>query len=139
MLFLHTFKHIFLVYECSCFEYIEEMIQKQEPLSFASSHSILYNKFRVAQKAFWLFKASIVYHEEVILNLLSLLFCWKCMLVFYSWLFQINNYFFSLTFWLGYLVIMSSWFRRELLHSYGFEHMATLNNLEKAGLLKKQV
>ncbi|XP_031257335.1 vacuolar protein-sorting-associated protein 33 homolog isoform X2 [Pistacia vera] len=28
--------------------------------------------------------------------------------------------------------------RRELLHSYGFEHMATLNNLEKAGLLKKQ-
>ncbi|KAG8501920.1 hypothetical protein CXB51_004577 [Gossypium anomalum] len=27
---------------------------------------------------------------------------------------------------------------RELLHSYGFEHMATLNNLEKAGLLKKQ-
>ncbi|CAN1238274.1 Vacuolar protein-sorting-associated protein 33 homolog [Linum grandiflorum] len=28
--------------------------------------------------------------------------------------------------------------RRELLHSYGFEHIATLNNLEKAGLLKKQ-
>ncbi|XP_048421781.1 vacuolar protein-sorting-associated protein 33 homolog isoform X3 [Pyrus x bretschneideri] len=28
--------------------------------------------------------------------------------------------------------------RRELLHSYGFEHMVTLNNLEKAGLLKKQ-
>ncbi|XP_062092033.1 vacuolar protein-sorting-associated protein 33 homolog [Humulus lupulus] len=28
--------------------------------------------------------------------------------------------------------------RRELLHSYGFEHMGTLNNLEKAGLLKKQ-
>ncbi|KAF9676648.1 hypothetical protein SADUNF_Sadunf08G0024800 [Salix dunnii] len=28
--------------------------------------------------------------------------------------------------------------RRELLHSYGFEHMAMLNNLEKAGLLKKQ-
>ncbi|CAN4096145.1 unnamed protein product [Withania somnifera] len=28
--------------------------------------------------------------------------------------------------------------RRELLHSYGFEHVATLNNLEKAGLLKKQ-
>ncbi|XP_019190705.1 PREDICTED: vacuolar protein-sorting-associated protein 33 homolog [Ipomoea nil] len=26
--------------------------------------------------------------------------------------------------------------RRELLHSYGFEHMATLNNLEKAGLEK---
>ncbi|KAK9913190.1 hypothetical protein M0R45_037014 [Rubus argutus] len=28
--------------------------------------------------------------------------------------------------------------RRELLHSYGFEHMVTLRNLEKAGLLKKQ-
>lgn len=28
--------------------------------------------------------------------------------------------------------------RREFLHSYGFEHMFTLNNLEKAGLLKKQ-
>ncbi|XP_038691940.1 vacuolar protein-sorting-associated protein 33 homolog [Tripterygium wilfordii] len=28
--------------------------------------------------------------------------------------------------------------RRELLHSYGFEHIALLNNLEKAGLLKKQ-
>ncbi|KAL8515704.1 hypothetical protein ACS0TY_014400 [Phlomoides rotata] len=28
--------------------------------------------------------------------------------------------------------------RRELLHSYGFEHIATLNNLEKAGLFKKQ-
>ncbi|PNX96771.1 vacuolar sorting-associated protein 33, partial [Trifolium pratense] len=27
---------------------------------------------------------------------------------------------------------------RELLHSYGFEHIATLNNLEKAGLFKKQ-
>ncbi|KAF6150441.1 hypothetical protein GIB67_023940 [Kingdonia uniflora] len=29
--------------------------------------------------------------------------------------------------------------RRELLHSYGFEHMATLNNLEKAGLFKRQL
>lgn len=28
--------------------------------------------------------------------------------------------------------------RRELLHSYGFEHMPTLNNLEKAGFLRKQ-
>ncbi|CAK7325419.1 unnamed protein product [Dovyalis caffra] len=28
--------------------------------------------------------------------------------------------------------------RRELLHSYGFEHIAMLTNLEKAGLLKKQ-
>lgn len=29
--------------------------------------------------------------------------------------------------------------RTELLHSYGFEHVNVLNNLEKAGLLKKQV
>ncbi|KAG6558151.1 hypothetical protein Mapa_000332 [Marchantia paleacea] len=28
--------------------------------------------------------------------------------------------------------------RREVLHTYGFEHMFTLSNLEKAGLLKKQ-
>ncbi|XP_021848883.1 vacuolar protein-sorting-associated protein 33 homolog isoform X1 [Spinacia oleracea] len=28
--------------------------------------------------------------------------------------------------------------RREILHSYGFEHMATLNNLEKAGFFRKQ-
>ncbi|KAL6586427.1 Vacuolar protein-sorting-associated protein 33 [Orobanche minor] len=28
--------------------------------------------------------------------------------------------------------------RRELLHSYGFEHIATLNNLEKVGLFRKQ-
>lgn len=28
--------------------------------------------------------------------------------------------------------------RREVLHSYGFEHMPTLNNMEKAGLFKKQ-
>jgi hypothetical protein len=29
--------------------------------------------------------------------------------------------------------------RREILHSYGFEHMHLLYNLEKAGLLKRQV
>ncbi|XP_020261402.1 vacuolar protein-sorting-associated protein 33 homolog [Asparagus officinalis] len=28
--------------------------------------------------------------------------------------------------------------RRELLHSYGFEHMSTLYNLEKSGLLRRQ-
>ncbi|KAM7526874.1 hypothetical protein LguiA_016776 [Lonicera macranthoides] len=56
-----------------CFEYIEEMIHKQEPL----------------------------------VNVLRLLI-----------LFSITN--------------------SELLHSYGFEHMGTLNNLEKAGLLRKQ-
>ncbi|KAK6933415.1 Sec1-like protein [Dillenia turbinata] len=36
------------------------------------------------------------------------------------------------------LVEAQSYDMRELLHSYGFEHMATLNNLEKAGLLRKQ-
>lgn len=36
-------------------------------------------------------------------------------------------------------IICLLFYRRELLHSYGFEHMATLNSLEKAGLLKKQV
>ncbi|KAJ7536601.1 hypothetical protein O6H91_12G074500 [Diphasiastrum complanatum] len=30
------------------------------------------------------------------------------------------------------------YFRRELLHSYGFEHVFVISNLEKAGLLKKQ-
>ncbi|CAN1238275.1 Vacuolar protein-sorting-associated protein 33 homolog [Linum grandiflorum] len=36
------------------------------------------------------------------------------------------------------IVEAESYDMRELLHSYGFEHIATLNNLEKAGLLKKQ-
>uniref|UniRef100_M1C5P9 ATVPS33 (Arabidopsis thaliana vacuolar protein sorting 33); protein transporter n=1 Tax=Solanum tuberosum TaxID=4113 RepID=M1C5P9_SOLTU len=36
------------------------------------------------------------------------------------------------------LVEAESYDIRELLHSYGFEHIATLNNLEKSGLLKKQ-
>ncbi|OMO93071.1 Sec1-like protein [Corchorus olitorius] len=36
------------------------------------------------------------------------------------------------------IIEASSYERRELLHSYGFEHMATLHNLEKAGLFKKQ-
>lgn len=43
-----------------------------------------------------------------------------------------------------HFTIMLLWFlfpqfRREILHSYGFEHMVTLYNLEKAGLFKKQV
>lgn len=29
-------------------------------------------------------------------------------------------------------------FRREIIHTYGFETILTLNNLEKAGLLKRQ-
>ncbi|KAK4279642.1 hypothetical protein QN277_011388 [Acacia crassicarpa] len=68
-----------------CFEYIEEMIQKQEPLA-------------------------------TVLRLLML--------------FSITNS--------GLPKKHFDYLRRELLHSYGFEHMATLNNLEKSGLLKKQ-
>ncbi|KAF7820166.1 vacuolar protein-sorting-associated protein 33-like protein [Senna tora] len=68
-----------------CFEYIEEMIQKQEPL----------------------------------LTVLRLLI-----------LFSITNS--------GLPKKHFDYLRRELLHSYGFEHMATLSNLEKSGLLKKQ-
>ncbi|KAL1828031.1 hypothetical protein DCAR_0207238 [Daucus carota subsp. sativus] len=68
-----------------CFEYIEEMIHKQEPL----------------------------------LNVLRLLI-----------LFSVTNS--------GLPKRNFDYLRRELLHSYGFEHMATLCNLEKAGLLKKQ-
>ncbi|KAJ4971557.1 hypothetical protein NE237_004656 [Protea cynaroides] len=68
-----------------CFEYIEELIHKQEP----------------------------------IINVLRLLV-----------LFSITNS--------GLPKKNYDYLRRELLHSYGFEHMATLNNLEKAGLFKKQ-
>ncbi|KAH0673547.1 vacuolar protein-sorting-associated protein 33 homolog isoform X1 [Solanum tuberosum] len=68
-----------------CFEYIEEMIHKQEPL----------------------------------INVLRLLI-----------LFSITNS--------GLPKKNFDYLRRELLHSYGFEHIATLNNLEKSGLLKKQ-
>lgn len=38
-----------------------------------------------------------------------------------------------------YLPFFVFGFRRELLHSYGFEHIGTLDNMEKAGLLKRQV
>ncbi|PON38070.1 Vacuolar protein sorting-associated protein [Trema orientale] len=68
-----------------CFEYIEEMIHKQEPL----------------------------------LNVLRLLI-----------LFSVTNS--------GLPKKHFDYLRRELLHSYGFEHMVTLNNLEKAGLFRKQ-
>ncbi|TMW87506.1 hypothetical protein EJD97_019873 [Solanum chilense] len=68
-----------------CFEYIEEMIHKQEPL----------------------------------INVLRLLI-----------LFSITNS--------GLPKKNFDYLRRELLHSYGFEHIATLNNLEKSGLFKKQ-
>ncbi|XP_052184512.1 vacuolar protein-sorting-associated protein 33 homolog [Diospyros lotus] len=68
-----------------CFEYIEEMIHKQEPL----------------------------------VNVLRMLI-----------LFSVTN--------AGLPKKNFDYLRRELLHSYGFEHMATLNNLEKAGWLRKQ-
>ncbi|KAL2601502.1 hypothetical protein AAZV13_10G172000 [Glycine max] len=68
-----------------CFEYIEELIHKQEPLT-------------------------------TVLRLLIL--------------FSITNS--------GLPKKHFDYFRRELLHSYGFEHIAMLNNLEKAGLFKKQ-
>ncbi|CAJ1955019.1 unnamed protein product [Sphenostylis stenocarpa] len=68
-----------------CFDYIEEQIHKQEPLT-------------------------------TVLRLLIL--------------FSITN--------AGLPKKHFDYFRRELLHSYGFEHIAMLNNLEKAGLFKKQ-
>ncbi|KAF5187055.1 Vacuolar protein-sorting-associated protein [Thalictrum thalictroides] len=68
-----------------CFEYIEEMIHKQDPIS----------------------------------NVLRLLV-----------LLSVTNS--------GLPKKHFDYLRRELLHSYGFEHMATLNNLEKAALFKKQ-
>ncbi|KAK1283991.1 hypothetical protein QJS10_CPA09g01806 [Acorus calamus] len=68
-----------------CFEYIDEMIQKQEP----------------------------------IVDVLRLLV-----------LFSITN---------GGLPKKNfDYLRREILHSYGFEHMSTLINLERAGLFRKQ-
>ncbi|GAV77193.1 Sec1 domain-containing protein [Cephalotus follicularis] len=75
-----------LVYYCRCFEYIEELIHKQEPLA-------------------------------KILRLLIL--------------FSVTNS--------GLPKKHFDYLRqRELLHSYGFEHLETLINLEKSGLLKKQ-
>ncbi|KAM7265316.1 hypothetical protein ACFE04_002999 [Oxalis oulophora] len=68
-----------------CFEYIEELIHKQEPL----------------------------------VKVLRLLI-----------MFSVTNS--------GLLKKHFDYLRRELLHSYGFEHIETLANLEKAGLLKKQ-
>ncbi|KAJ8765964.1 hypothetical protein K2173_020480 [Erythroxylum novogranatense] len=68
-----------------CFEYIEELIHKQEPL----------------------------------VSVLRMLI-----------LFSVTNS--------GLPKKHFDYLRRELLHSYGFEHIAMLHNLEKAGLLKKQ-
>ncbi|EPS70755.1 hypothetical protein M569_04003, partial [Genlisea aurea] len=68
-----------------CFDYVEEMIHKQEPLA----------------------------------DVLRLLI-----------LFSITNS--------GLPKKNFDYLRREILHSYGFEHIATLNNLEKAGLFRRQ-
>ncbi|CAA0814442.1 Vacuolar protein-sorting-associated protein 33 homolog [Striga hermonthica] len=68
-----------------CFDYIEEMIHKQEPL-------------------------------VLVLRLLIL--------------FSITNS--------GLPKRNFDYLRREILHSYGFEHIVTLDNLEKAGLFRKQ-
>ncbi|KAM3372569.1 hypothetical protein ACQJBY_019454 [Aegilops geniculata] len=68
-----------------CYEYIEEIIQKQEPI-------------------------------ETVLRLLVL--------------FSLTN--------AGLPKKNFDYLRREILHSYGFEHMPLLYNLEKAGLLKRQ-
>ncbi|KAG5559147.1 hypothetical protein RHGRI_008911 [Rhododendron griersonianum] len=75
-----------------CFDYIEEMIHKQEPLVSVLRLLILFSVTNAG-----LPKKNFDYLRQV---------CMK--------------------------------FMRELLHSYGFEHMATLNSLEKAGLLRKQ-
>ncbi|KQK23731.1 vacuolar protein-sorting-associated protein 33 homolog [Brachypodium distachyon] len=69
----------------TCFEYIEEIIQKQEPI-------------------------------ETVLRLLVL--------------FSLTN--------AGLQKKSFDYLRREILHSYGFEYMPLLHNLEKAGLVKKQ-
>nr|KYP53054.1 Vacuolar protein sorting-associated protein 33 isogeny [Cajanus cajan] len=72
-----------------CFDYIEELIHKQEPLTTVLRLLILFSitNSGLPKKHFDYFRQA-------------------CM--------------------------------RELLHSYGFEHIAMLNNLEKAGLFKKQ-
>ncbi|CAM0907917.1 unnamed protein product [Alopecurus aequalis] len=69
----------------TCFEYIEDIIQKQEPI-------------------------------ETVLRLLVL--------------FSLTN--------AGLPKKNFDYLRREILHSYGFEHMSLLYNLEKAGLVKRQ-
>ncbi|CAL9007708.1 unnamed protein product [Prunus brigantina] len=76
-----------------CFEYIEEMIHKQEPL----------------------------------VNVLRLLI-----------LFSITNSGLPKKNFDYLRQVLHSFYISQLLHSYGFEHMVTLNSLEKAGLVKKQ-
>uniref|UniRef100_A0A7N2MDT4 Uncharacterized protein n=1 Tax=Quercus lobata TaxID=97700 RepID=A0A7N2MDT4_QUELO len=82
-----------------CFEYIEELIHKQEPLVNVLRLLIL---FSITSSG--LSKKQFDYLRQDFMHIII----------------TVNS--------LG----------RELLHSYGFEHMATLNNLEKAGLLRKQ-
>ncbi|KAI3458939.1 hypothetical protein Pfo_015602 [Paulownia fortunei] len=74
-----------------CFDYIEEMIHKQEPLVNVLRLLII---FSITNSG--LPKKNFDYLRQV------------------------------------------EFIQREILHSYGFEHIATLNNLEKAGLFRKQ-
>lgn len=95
---------------CRCFEYVEEMIFKQEPLLNVLRFLIL---FSVTNSG--LPKKHFDYLRQVDFTELS--FCFELVLL------SKTNF----------------WLRRELLQSYGFEHIATLDNLEKAGLFRKQV
>ncbi|THF97657.1 hypothetical protein TEA_029426 [Camellia sinensis var. sinensis] len=89
--------YLVLEIRIGCFEYIEEMIHKQEPLVNVLRLLILFSVTNAG-----LPKKNFDYLRQVLRSLHQ------------------------------FLIL------RELLHSYGFEHMATLNNLEKAGLFRKQ-
>lgn len=102
------FKHVFLVYDCSCFEYIEEMIQKQEPLINVLRILILFSVTNsgLPKKHFDYLRQVLFTLYKSLFNVLFLIFCGKCMLVFDSWLLLVDSYFSSLTYWLGYLIYL---------------------------------
>ncbi|RZC63906.1 hypothetical protein C5167_025660 [Papaver somniferum] len=89
-----------------CFEYIEEMIHKQEPIVNVLRLLVLFS----------------ITNSGLPKKQFDYIRCIK----------QSSNYF------LFTPLVAISWHRREFLHSYGFEHIAALCNLEKAGLFKKQ-
>lgn len=103
-----------IVDECRCLDYIEELIHKQESLVNVLRLLILFSitNSGLPKKNFDYLRQELHFHI----------------------IFQFNPLGF-----ISYIKLFLYWFRRELLHSYGFEHMVTLRNLEKAGLLKKQV
>jgi hypothetical protein len=138
---------VILIHICRCFGYIEELIHKQEPLItvlrllvlFSITNAGLPKKhfdyFRQVCMLCWSF-ILFLFHFVTLLgpsnDQLMMVFSF-CLL--YNILSDFTfNYYLVLP-----LYICNFQFRRELLHSYGFEHIATLNNLEKAGLFKKQV